>query len=149
MRSDASLTVPRTVPRSARYQLARFCQWNGLEDGIYRYEITPGSLEAARSQGLRVDQFIALLKRFSKGIPASILKALSRWETDGCQVRFSTHTVLRVTHPEILVTLRNSKSARFLGDPLGPTAVIVKPGGRDKLMRTLKELGYLGEVEFE
>jgi hypothetical protein len=44
--------------------------------------------------------------------------------------------------------LRQSRAARFLGDPLGPTAILLKSNASDKVLSILAELGYLGEVEF-
>jgi hypothetical protein len=57
--------------------------------------------------------------------------------------------VLRLSSPEILQELRASRAARFLGDPLGPTTVIVKPGAREKVLAALTEMGYLGEIVAE
>jgi hypothetical protein len=54
--------------------------------------------------------------------------------------------VLRVKDPDLLATLRSSKLARYLGEPLGPAAVIVRAGVADKLMDGLAEMGYLGDV---
>jgi hypothetical protein len=54
--------------------------------------------------------------------------------------------VLRLNSPQILEELRASRAARFLGDPLGPTTVIVKPGAREKVLAALLEMGYLGEI---
>jgi hypothetical protein len=54
--------------------------------------------------------------------------------------------VLRLSSPEILQELRTSRAARFLGDPLGLTTVIVKTGARDKVLAALAEMGYLGEI---
>lgn len=41
--------------------------------------------------------------------------------------------------------LRNSRAARYLGDPLGPTTVVVKSGSGEKVLEILTEMGYLGE----
>jgi hypothetical protein len=57
--------------------------------------------------------------------------------------------VLRLSSPEILQELRTSRAARFLGDPLGPTTVIVNPGAREKVLAALAEMGYLGEIVSE
>ena len=57
--------------------------------------------------------------------------------------------MLRVRNPEILGILRESRAARFLGDPLGSTAVIVNPGAWEKVITILAELGYLGELDLE
>ena len=47
----------------------------------------------------------------------------------------------------MLKDLRASRAARFLGDPLGPTVIIVKAGAWEKVIAVLAELGYLAEAE--
>ena len=54
-------------------------------------------------------------------------------------------TVLRVSRPEILEQLRKSKAARYLGEPLGPTSVILKGGAAQKVAEAMTELGLLIE----
>ena len=74
------------------------------------------------------------------------MKALERWDEHGSQARLEEVLVMRLGSPEILKKLRATRAARFLGDPLGPNAVIVKPGAREKVMAALAEMGYLGEI---
>lgn len=146
VRSDARLHLSKDVPRSVRYQVARFCHWEGLVRNSFHYQITPGSLERARKQGLHTSQLLTLLRKNSKLIPPNLAKALERWEEEGSQARMEQTLVLRLGSPAILNELRGSKAARFLGDPLGPTAVIVKPGARGKVLAALLDMGYLGEI---
>ena len=54
--------------------------------------------------------------------------------------------MLRVSRPEVMEELRASKAARFLGELLGPTAVIVKPGALPKVEAALAEMGLLLDV---
>ena len=145
IRSDGSLLVPRGAPRVARYQIARFCVWEKESEDGYRYALTPASLERARQQGLRLSHLMALLHRYAAAVPPSLLQALERWETSGSQARIERVTLLRVSSPEILQALRLSRAARFLGDPVGPTSVIVNPGAWRKVLAALAEMGYLGE----
>ena len=146
-RSDAHIHIPRLAPRAVRYQLARFCSWEGEKDEVYRYRITPGSLERAHQQGLTTAHLLSLLRRYARPLPPSLVKALERWEQKGTQARFQRLVVLRLASPDLLETLRSSKVARFLGDPLGPTAVVVQPAAVEKVLAFLAELGYLGEVD--
>jgi hypothetical protein len=44
-----------------------------------------------------------------------------------------------------LEELRKSKAARFLGEPLGPTSIIIKTGAQAKVMAALTEMGVLAE----
>lgn len=147
--SDARLHVPRLAPRAARYQIARFASWEGLENDVYQYRLTPATLELARDQGLRVSHLVAVLRRHARAIPPSLTKALERWEEKGTEARFEQLLVLRLRSPEILSELRSSRAARFLGDPLGPTVISIKPGARDKVLSILAEMGYLGAADIE
>jgi hypothetical protein len=89
---------------------------------------------------------LALLRRGNVAVPPVLLKALERWEEQGSQARLEHLTVLRVSKPEILLELRASRAARFLGELLGPTAVVVKEGTGERVLAALAELGYLGEA---
>jgi hypothetical protein len=146
VRSDARLRLPRQVPRSLRYLLARFCEWEGLGGDAYRYRVTAASLERSREQGLRASQLLTLLRRHAEVVPPILVKALERWEERGTEARLERLVVLRLSSPGILQELRASRAARFLGDPLGPAAVIVKSGAMDKILAALAEMGLLAEV---
>ncbi|HSQ27216.1 MAG TPA: helicase-associated domain-containing protein [Anaerolineales bacterium] len=146
VRADGRLRMPPQTSRVGRYQLARFCEWQEFNDGFYRYRITPASLEAARKQGLKVDHLLVLLNRFAQATPPSLVTALKRWESHGSLVRIDRLVVLRFKQPEALAALRASSAQRFLGESLGPTAVVIKPGGWEKVSMVLAELGYLAET---
>jgi len=146
VRSDGRIIAPRLIPRSVRYQVARFTDWEQQKDDGYPYKITSASLERALEQGIKVSHILALLHRYSSAVPPSLELALSRWQERGIEAKLESVTVLRVSHPEILKSLKRSKAARFLGDPLGTTSVIVKPGGTEKIRLALLEMGFLGEI---
>lgn len=145
--SDARLRLPRLAPRAVRYQITRFSAWEGEDKDVYRYRLTPASLERARQQGLRIAHLLALLRRHTSVLPPSLIKALERWDEYGAEARLERVLVLRLSSPEILKELRASRAARFLGDPLGPTAVIVKDGAWERVLASLAEMGYLAEAE--
>lgn len=148
-RSDGKLWAPRRAPRSARYQLARFCDWAGEKEDGYAYQATPAALERARSHGLKVGHLLGLLRRYAESVPPALARALERWDEKGTEVRFQRLLVLRLSSPELLQTLRSSRAGRFLGALLGPTAVAVNANALPKVMEVLTELGYLSEVELE
>ena len=144
--SNGSIMVPRLVPRAVRYQLARFCEWDDEKPDVYRYHLTAQSLSRAREQGLKVEHLLALLARHADaGVPPALLKALKRWDQNGTEARAETQVILKVSRPEVLDELRKSKAARFLGEPLGPTSVIIKAGAQAKVMAALAELGLMAE----
>jgi hypothetical protein len=144
--SQGKIVAAPLVPRAARYQLARFCEWDDATPDGYRYHISPHSLDRARRQGLKVAQLLALLARHADaGIPTPVTKAVTRWEARGLEARAEMQAVLRVSRPDIIKQLRESKAARFLGEPLGPTAVIIKHGAESRVVAALAELGILAE----
>jgi hypothetical protein len=145
-RSNGQIVVPRFAPRAVRYQVARFCEWEQAKENEYHYTITPSSLKKAGEQGLKVEHLLSLLAKYSAGgIPPVLVKALKRWESNGTEARVQTQVVLRVSRPEVLEELRRSKAARFLGEMLGPTTVVIKEGAQSKVLAALAELGLLAE----
>ena len=147
--SDFRLALPRLAPRGVRYQLARFSEWDAEKADGYHYHLTPASLARARTQGLTANHLLALLRKQARSVPPSLVKAIERWERKGSEARFEQVVVLRLSSPDLLQALRASRAARFLGDPLGPTVVIVRPGAAEKVLAVLAEMGYLGEAELD
>jgi hypothetical protein len=146
--SQGLISVSRLAPRVVRYQVSRFCDWEEPKDDLYRYRISTNSLSRAKEQGLKVEHLLSLLSKHSDaGIPPTLVKALKRWEVNGTEARVQTQVILKVSKPEVLEEMRRSKAARFLGEVLSPTTVIVKGGAIQKVMDTLAELGLLTEVE--
>ncbi len=146
IRSDGRAGVPLLAPRAARYQLARFCEWEASNPHEYRYRITPTSLKRAAEQNLRISHLLGLLQKYTDAVPPNIVAALERWDTHGTEVRVQDVTILRLGSPDMLQQLRASRGARFLGEPLGPTTIVVKPGAAEKVLALLAEMGYLGEI---
>jgi len=145
--SNGKISVARLAPRVARYQVARFCEWDEPKGDDYIYHVSARSLKHANEQGLKASQLLALLAKHTNGnVPPTLVKSLNRWEANGSEARAESQIVLRVTRPEVLEELRASKAARFLGEALGPTAVIVKPGALSKVEAALSELGLLLEI---
>lgn len=146
--SQGKLLVPALAPRRARYLLARFCDWLPKPKEGYAYQISAAGLGRAAAQGLEVRQLAALLKRYSEGeLPPNLGQALRRWNAQGGQARLGQALVLRVASAAVLRALRASRAARYLGEPLGPTSILVQPGAGPQVLRALLELGYLGELE--
>jgi hypothetical protein len=149
VRSDLRISARRRVPRRVRYQVSRFCDWEKETADEYRYRISPLSLSRARQQGLSVSQLLLLLNRHAKAVPPNLIKALERWDKQGSEARLEKMVVLRVASEDILQALRKSRASRFLGEPLGPTTIAIKPGAVEKVLGVLAESGYMGEVRGE
>jgi hypothetical protein len=146
--SQGQIQAGPGAPRVLRYQIARFCRWEGKTKGNYRYRVTARSLEAAQSQGLEIRQLIALLRTHAASpIPPNLLKAIQRWDEQGTEARLNSMMVLRVSSIEVIKAMKASRVSRYLGDPLGPTAIEVHTGAAQHVLRALTEMGYLGELE--
>lgn len=145
--SDGTLTAGTHTPRLARYQASRFCSWVAETATLYTYNLNPASLSVAAAQGLKISHLETLLNKYGEAPPPSLIAALRQWDQKGGQVRIHPAVVLRVEDPRILQALRESPAGRFLGDPLGPTTVILNPGAEEKISAALARLGYLSDVE--
>jgi hypothetical protein len=144
---DGKLEMTPLVPRIARYQLSRFAEWSLLRPDRFVFQITPASLQAAAEQGLELKHLRALLRKYGKpGIPPALQKALTRWEIHGLEARVEPLLVLRLAEPELLELLRASKASGCLGEALGSTAVLVKPGCGSRVRAALWELGILTDL---
>lgn len=145
--SNGKISVERLAPRVIRYQISRFCEWGEEKLDEFKYQITAQSLKHAKEQGLKAEQLLTLLvKHTNNKVPPPLVKALKRWEMNGTEARAETQTVLRLSRPEILEELRKSNAAKYLGEVLSPTAVIVKSGAIQKVLDVLAELGLFAEV---
>jgi hypothetical protein len=147
IRSNGKISAPVNTPRSVRYQIARFCHWDDSTPHEYRYHLSPDSLERARQQGLKIGHLLRLCQEHAAPVPPNIIKALQRWEQHRTEIQIEEMVVLRVESPSILKALQDSRAARFLGIPLGPTAIMVKRGAEEKVLAALLEMGYLGKLE--
>jgi len=146
--SDGRIIVGRLSPRAARYQVSRFGLWLAETDESYTYQLTPQSLEEAVSQGLKVAHLETLMSKYGEPLPPSLVEALHQWEKSGGQARIHPCVVLRVEDPKILKALRSTPAERFLGDFLGPTAVIIHPGAAEKVRAALTRMGYFADLDF-
>lgn len=146
--SNGRITVPRNFSRAVRYQLARFCEWDEPKGDDYFYRVTAESLKRAIEQGLKAEQLLAMLVKYTNGtVPPAMVKALKRWDANGAEARVESLLVLRVRKPEIMEEMRKSKAGKYFGEILSPTAVIVKSGAIQKVLAELAELGVLAEVK--
>ena len=148
--SNGKIAVSRYFSRAARYQISRFCEWGEEYADEYKYQVTAQSLSHAKEQGLKAEQLLSLLVKYTNGnVPPALVKALKQWDAHGTEARVENLLVLRVNRPEIMEEMRKSKAGKFLGELLSPTAVVVKEGAIQKVLEALAELGLLAEIKNE
>jgi len=146
--SNGKITVSRNFSRAVRYQLARFCEWDEPKGDDYIYRVTAEALRRATEQGLKAEQLLAMLVKYTKeAVPPAMVKALKRWDANGPEARVESLLVLRVSKPKIMEEMRRSKAGKYLGEILSPTAVVIKSGAIQKVLAELAELGLLAEIK--
>jgi hypothetical protein len=147
IQSDGRITAPASVPRPMRYQIARFCVWEGFEQGEYRYRLSPGLAHAAQTQGLQLTHIRSILETASgRPLPDHLARALERAFARGTEARLERIRVLRLSDPRVLRELQDNKvTRRFLGETLGPAAILVHEQDWERLRAAAARLGLLIE----
>jgi hypothetical protein len=144
--SYGKIMIPCHFSRAIRYQVSRFCEWNGRSKDGYIYNLSPKSLNRAKEQGLKTSHFLKLVQSsLSHSFPPKLKHALERWEQNGTQVYFSNVVLLKVSDPEAITQLQNSPSNKFIQAILNPNTAAINPNGMEQIRKTLIEMGYLSE----
>jgi len=141
--------IPLT-PRLARYQTSRFGEVlrNGPES--FDFQVTPQSLKIASKQGLKVSHLLKLLRQYGRQQPSpTLIQLLKRWEEKGRESWIDQPLVLHLPNSETLQALKASPAGAALGEVLGPTTVVVKPGSEKRVQVALARLGLLTDFEIK
>ena len=145
--SSGRITASCYVPRTVRYQVARFCDLESQVGENYHFRIIPTSLEAAKKQGLRISQLITLIQNNAKTFPPNLKNAIERWENHGNEIVLKRVNILQLSDAGTLKVLQSSRVSQYLEEQLSSTAVIIKEGAQEKVLSFLLEMGFLGEFE--
>jgi hypothetical protein len=139
------LHLPLQTMHALRYQIARFTDWEALDDEGYHLHITPSALQSAVDQGLQIDHIRTILQSACEdALPAPLLAALERWAAQGTEAHLQRDLILHLSDPALLETLRKNRStARYLREALGDRAVIVREVDWERLRDASARLGIL------
>jgi hypothetical protein len=145
IRSDGTVTIPRLAPRSVRYQLARFLEWEGLGDQNYRYRLSIRALNRAQQQGLQFDQVRSILTQASeRDIPPPVLQSMQRLEDQAYTASVENLHLLRISDPSLLeLLLSHTSTKRFIQERINDTTAIVHQEHWIKLAQAAVALGVL------
>jgi len=145
VRPDGRIIVPHQTLPAMRYQIARFSTWLPFDEAGYQFMLSPSSLQLAHDQGLQLRHIQTLLTEASQDkVPPRLLKALVRWGEHGREVRLERGVVLRVDDAALLDKLFSRRAtARYLGERLGPTAVVVRTRDMTSLLAAAVRFGLL------
>ncbi len=143
--SDGRIIVPRRAVRALRYQIARFTSWEPIDDVNYSYRLTPAGLKMASDQGLELSHVYTILESAGgEPPPTSLRKALERWKAHGSEGHFRSEMILQLRDPDVLLELQGDRTtARYLGEVLGPTTVIIQKADFLRLCSAATRLGIL------
>lgn len=149
--ADATVVIPAAVDRFTRFQVARLTDWEPLAAGetIYRYRLTPRSLDRSKRAGIPLERSLTFLaSRSGRPLPDSVKKAVESWQEHGAQIRLCEVKLLQVEDAAVLEQLCAAPNVRpLLGEIVGPLAVIVRTADWSCLVSAIAELGLLSEIE--
>ncbi len=146
---DGSLTAPYGLSRYDRFQLARIAAWETRSDTGYTYRFTPASLRQAGTQGIKTKHILTFLHRATGDqVPTSLAEMLEGWAEGRAPVTLRSAVLMHAGTPEALERLQNKPNInRYLGRPLGPAVVEVRPGMWPELCQALRAIGVLPEID--
>jgi hypothetical protein len=83
VQADLQVMVPRGASWYDRFLLERFAEWMGEKDGMARYRMDAGSVQACLSGGATLEQILAFLRRVTGNrLPPEAVRALQSWAAD-------------------------------------------------------------------
>ena len=146
--ADGRMEVPRSAPRSVRYQLARFSEWGETREDVFHYRVTARSLELAKTQGLTAAHLSTLLKRLKEdSVAPAVFRWLQSYESYGPGATLQSARLLRFRTADQLTLFMGTKAARYVEEQLSPTIVTLKGEAKEPILRALTEIGLLGQVD--
>jgi len=143
---DADLTVRALAGGNLydRFQLARIAEWQASGE-VFVYRITRTSLSRTLSQGIRLDQVSAFLKRVTGDqLPPKAVETLRGWAGRFAEVRLIRAAVLETRTAAIMRDLRaHPEIGPLLGEPLSPTRTLVAERNWRQIVAQLQQEDYL------
>jgi hypothetical protein len=144
--SYGKIVIPLRFSRTIRYQISRFCVWNGKTKDGYAFQISPVSLQRAKDHGLKISHFLKIVQSvLPHPFPPKLKSALENWEHHGTLAHFTQAILLHVADPEAINLLHNTSVKKFIQAVLNPNTVAVLPSGVEQVRKTLIEMGFLSE----
>jgi hypothetical protein len=150
--AEGLMRLPASASGHDRFQLARISDWLPPDGDDYLFRLSPAALTRAAHKGITVPRILDFLQRAAGGPAAAqaqpawegLSGALRRWEGRGSEAVLREAAVLKLSNAELLDLLRGTPSVRdYLGEAVGPAAVLVKKDGLLALRAALAALGIL------
>ncbi len=144
---DGRIIVARHL-RYERFQVARVADWIATRTDAYAYWLSPRSLDRARAQGIRAGRVIEFLDETGgQALPASLKRALLRWEERGAEVRLETMVILRAQDGTTMdALLRLPKMRRLVAERFAPNCIAIRRRDADAARAAIIESGLLVDI---
>jgi hypothetical protein len=149
IRPDFTVLIPAGGSLYHRFQVERFANGQGSEEGAYLYRITQDSLVRLLREGIKVKTVLGFLKQATADrLPANVAHTLQQWGQKYGQVSLRPVALLQVKDELILQELQTLPQTRpYLQEIISPVAATVTERDWPKLVQELRKLGYLPHVE--
>ena len=118
-----------------------------IQRGESHYLLTPGSLNAASEQGLKVANLLQLIqKEYSTSVPPETRRMVDRWNRSGPEAALHTERLLRFKDARTCSEFLGAKSAAGLTiEVLNPTTLLLQLKQQETIVKILNEMGILVE----
>jgi hypothetical protein len=149
IRPDFTILVPAGGSLYHRFQVERFADRQGSEEGAYLYLVTQDSLARLLREDIKVETVLGFLKQATADrLPANVAHTLRQWGQKYGQVSLRPVVLLRVKDELILQELQTLPQIRpYLQEIISPTAATVAERDWPRLVEELRKLGYLPHLE--
>jgi len=142
------LEVDNPLYAEARDALAGFAELVKSPEHMHTYKISPLSLWNAAASGLKVEDIISTLKKFSRyAVPDNVLRDVRDYASRYGRIRLEAGAggqLMLYADTELLMTelLNHRDIGELLGKPVGDKACTVDRGARGKLKQALIKAGF-------
>ena len=149
IRPDFTVLIPAGGSLYHRFQVERFADRQGSEEGVSLYRVTQDSLARLLREDIKVETVLGFLKQAAAGrLPANVAHTLRQWGQKYGQVSLRPVVLLQVKDELILQELQALPQTRsYLQEIISPQAATVAEKDWLRLVEELRKLGYLPHVE--
>lgn len=146
--NNGVISAHRLVPRSIRYQVARFCEWLPIKKEEYQYRVTYHSLKNALEKSLKPAQLKHILNNHAqKPTPPNIYEAINKWNAKKPSIEVKKGVLLKVVDKTIIDELKKKHPKNIIVEVLNDNTALIREDNKEQLHTFLTKLGYLAKFD--
>lgn len=146
LQKNGRILIENNCSREVRYQIGRFCAWEGKRGNHTHFSINHTAMERAKAQKIAPEQIKKLLRKHAqKPIPENIFSAINRWSKRKEQTALEGHMLIRVKNKSMLDRIMAGPAKRYLQERLNEHDAILKEKDTRKFAELLTEMGIFIE----